>query len=96
MLFRSAGMAGNRVIAAMLVQLVRRSSLATLLFQTSRSAACSSDEHAALIDAVKQRDAIGAVRLMDEHLAHVERDLAHAGRGGRALDLRSALLPARP
>lgn len=90
-----AGMAGNQVMAAMLGQLVRRSSLVTLLFQTSRSAACSSDEHAALVDAVKQRDAIGAARLMDEHLAHVERDLAHAGLRGQALDLRSALLPAR-
>ena len=53
-------------------------------------------EHGLRAEAGPQRDAIGAVRLMDEHLAHVERDLAHAGRGGRALDLRSALLPARP
>jgi hypothetical protein len=32
---------------------------------------------------------------MDEHLAHVERDLKAAGLGGEPLDLRAALLPAR-
>ncbi len=92
---RIARMAGNQVMADMLGELVRRSSLATLLFQTSRSAACSSDEYAALVDAVRKRDAILAVRLMDEHLAHVERDLKAGGRGGEPLDLRAALLPAR-
>lgn len=86
-----AQMAGNEVMANLLRELVRRSSLATLHFQNPHSAACSSDEHAALIDAIHRRDAIGAVRLMDEHLAHVERDLTAAGLGGKALDLRAAL-----
>ena len=67
----------------------------TLLFQTRRAAACSSDEHAELLDAIKKRDAIGAVRLMDTHLAHVERDLDAAGLGEQPLDLRAALMPAR-
>lgn len=88
-----ASMAGNQVMAALLRELVQRSSLVTLLFQNSRSASCSSDEHAVLIDAIRRRDAIGAVRLMDEHLAHVERDLALAGVGGEPLDLRVALAP---
>lgn len=89
-----AGMAGNQVIANMLRELVRRSSLATLHFQNSRSATCSSDEHVALAEAVRRRDAIGAVRLMDEHLAHVERDLTLAGLGGKTPNnqlLRAAL-----
>jgi DNA-binding GntR family transcriptional regulator len=86
-----AAMAGNQVMADMLRELVRRSSLATLHFQDSRSAACSSDEHAVLLEAVRRRDAIAAVRLMDEHLAHVERDLTLAGLRGQALDLRAAL-----
>lgn len=86
-----ADMVGNRVMTDMLCELVRRSSLATLLFQTSRSASCSSDEHAVLLDAARRRDVIGAVKLMDEHLAHVERDLKAAGLGGAPLDLRAAL-----
>jgi len=86
-----AQMVGNQVMTDMLRELVRRSSLATLLVQTPRSASCSSDEHASLIDAVLRRDAIGAVRLMDEHLAHVERDLKLSGLDGEALDLRAAI-----
>lgn len=90
-----ASMTGNRVMTALLRELVQRSSLVTLLFQNSRSAACSSDEHVALLDAVRRRDAIGAVRLMDVHLAHLERDLALAGLAEEPLDLRAALAPVK-
>ena len=90
-----ANMVGNRVIVQLLRELVQRSSLVTLLYQSPRSASCSSDEHAALIEAIRRRDAIGAVRLMDEHLAHVERDLALSADDAKAMTLRAALTPVK-
>jgi len=90
-----AEMAGNAVIAELLRELVQRSTLVTLLYQSTRAASCSSDEHDALLDAVRRRDAIAAVRLMEQHLTHVERDLALPGDKSPALDLRAALTLAR-
>jgi DNA-binding GntR family transcriptional regulator len=90
-----AEMAGNAVIAELLRELVQRSTLVTLLYQSSRAASCSSDEHDALLDAVRRRDAIAAVRLMEQHLTHVEHDLALPDRKPAALNLRAALTLAK-
>lgn len=90
-----AQMAGNAVIAELLRELVQRSTLVTLLYQSTRAASCSSDEHDALLDAVRRRDAITAVRLMEQHLTHVERDLVLPGDKSAALDLRAALTLAK-
>ncbi|HZV94118.1 MAG TPA: GntR family transcriptional regulator [Caldimonas sp.] len=70
-----AGMLGNQVLAAMLSELVSRSSLIALMYQSADSAGHSLDEHVAIVDAVEQRDARTAARLMAAHLAHVEEDL---------------------
>jgi DNA-binding GntR family transcriptional regulator len=88
-------MAGNTVLAELLRELMQRSTLVTLHYQNAQAASCSSGEHTALIDAVRQRDAIGAVRLMEQHLTHVEQDLALPGNQAVALDLRAALALAR-
>lgn len=90
-----AEMAGNAVIADLLRELVQRSTLVTLLYQSSRAASCSSDEHEALLDAIRHRDAIAAVRLMEQHLTHVEQDLVLPGEKPAALDLRAALTHAK-
>jgi DNA-binding GntR family transcriptional regulator len=90
-----AEMVGNTVIAELLRELMQRSTLVTLHYQNARAASCSSSEHTALIDAVRQRDAIGAVRLMEQHLTHVEHDLALPGSHAAALDLRAALTLAK-
>ena len=90
-----AEMAGNAVIAELLRELVQRSTLVTLLYQSSRAASCSSDEHDALLDAIRRRDAIAAVRLMQQHLTHIERDLALPDDSAAALDLRAALTLAK-
>ena len=88
--------AGNEVLAQILSQLVSRSSLVTLLLQSNRSALCSTDEHAAVLAALRRRDAKTAVRLMDEHLVHVERDLAESPSASAGIDLERALaLPRR-
>ena len=91
-----AEFAGNDVLAQILTQLVSRSSLVTLLFQSNRSALCSSDEHAEVLAALRRRDAKTAVRLMDEHLVHVERDLAQLPNLGARIDLEGALALPRP
>jgi DNA-binding GntR family transcriptional regulator len=90
-----AEMVGNTVIAELLRELMQRSTLVTLHYQNARAASCSSGEHTALLDAVRQRDAIAAVRLMEQHLTHVEQDLALPGNDVAVLDLRAALTLAK-
>lgn len=92
-----AGMAGNAVLADQVRELVQRTTLVTLLYQSSPAASCSSDEHELLLEAIRKRDAIGAVRLMEQHLTHVEHDLAlpDTHSAGARLDLRAALSTAK-
>jgi DNA-binding GntR family transcriptional regulator len=90
-----AEMVGNSVIAELLRELMQRSTLVTLHYQNARAASCSSAEHTALLDAVRQRDAIAAVRLMEQHLTHVEQDLALPDSNVPVLDLRAALTLAK-
>jgi DNA-binding GntR family transcriptional regulator len=90
-----AEMVGNSVIAELLRELMQRSTLVTLHYQNARAASCSSGEHTALLDAVRQRDAIAAVRLMEQHLTHVEQDLALPDNHVPSLDLRAALTLAK-
>jgi len=63
------------VLAGMLSDLVSRCSLIALMYQSAHSAEHSYDEHVAIVDALERRDARAAVRLMDEHLRNVERNL---------------------
>jgi DNA-binding GntR family transcriptional regulator len=70
-----ARMLGNEVLAELLADLVTRSSLIALMYQSSHSAEHSFAEHVAIVDVLEQRDARAAVRLMDEHLHNVERNL---------------------
>ncbi|HEY9064151.1 MAG TPA: GntR family transcriptional regulator, partial [Burkholderiaceae bacterium] len=57
-----ARMLGNAVLAEMLVDLVSRSSLIALMYQSAHSAEHSYDEHVAIVDALERRDARAAVR----------------------------------
>ena len=86
-----AGMLGNGVLAAMLGELVSRSSLIALMYQSAHSAEHSFEEHVAIVDAIERHDARGAVRLMESHLQHVEQAL---GLEPRRPDLAAALQPA--
>jgi DNA-binding GntR family transcriptional regulator len=85
-----ARMLGNEVLAQLLADLLSRCSLIALMYQSSHSAEHSADEHVAIIDALERRDARAAVRLMENHLAHVEENLRLEP---RAHDLASALQP---
>ncbi len=70
-----AGMLGNAVMAELLDDLLGRSSLIALMYQSSHSAEASYAEHVAIVDALERRDVRAAVRLTEEHLEHVERNL---------------------
>ena len=66
---------GNEVLARLLADLLSRSQLISLMYQSSHSAEHSSEEHVAIVDALQRRDARAAAKLMTEHLDHVERNL---------------------
>jgi len=75
-----ARMLGNEVLAELLADLVSRSSLISLMYQSAHSAEHSFEEHVAIVDALERRDARAAVRLMQVHLRSVERNLSLAPR----------------
>ena len=70
-----AQMLGNNVLAQLLTDLLTRSSLIALMYQSSHSAEASLAEHVAIVDAFERRDVKAAVRLTIEHLEHVEQNL---------------------
>lgn len=85
-----ARMLGNEVLADMLQDLVLRSSLISLMYQSALSAEHSWEEHVAIVDALQRRDARAAVKLMESHLHNVEHNLRlHP----RSPDLESVLNP---
>jgi len=70
-----ARLLGNEVLAQLLADLLKRSSLIALMYQSSHSAAQSQDEHVRIVDAIERRDGKAAARLMAQHLASVEHNL---------------------
>ena len=72
---RMAELMGNQVLAQMLSELISRCALITLMYQTTHAAEHSADEHADIIKAIVAKDEKLAVKLMDEHLRHVEESL---------------------
>jgi DNA-binding GntR family transcriptional regulator len=85
-----ARMLGNQVLAEMLEDLLTRSSLIALMYQSSHSAEHSQEEHVAIVDALEKRDARAAVRLLESHLGNVERNLRLSP---RVSDLATVLQP---
>jgi len=90
-----AAMAGNAVVAELLRELVSRTSLITLLYQTPSASVCSADEHVELVKCFERRDAKRAVAVMLEHLDHVEQGLDLREEEAGTVDLRSALAAVR-
>ena len=86
-----ARMLGNEVLAHLLNDLLSRSSLISLMYQSAHSAEHSQDEHEQIVDALARRDARAAVKLMEQHILSVERNLQL---DPRMPDLESVLRPA--
>jgi DNA-binding GntR family transcriptional regulator len=72
---RMAELMGNEVLAQILGDLISRCSLITLMYQSASAAEHSHDEHAEIVKALAAKDEERAVRLMDEHLLNVEKNL---------------------
>ena len=87
-----AELMGNEVLAQMLGDLISRSALITLMYQSDSAAAHSHEEHAAIVTALAARDEEGAIALMQQHLEHVEAGLTF-DRKQPVNDLSMALLP---
>jgi DNA-binding GntR family transcriptional regulator len=68
-------MLGNTVLTKMLSELLTRSSLIALMYQSTLSAIESQEEHVAIVNAFEARDVKTAVRLTIEHLDHLETTL---------------------
>jgi DNA-binding GntR family transcriptional regulator len=85
-----ARLLGNEVLAQLLADLLSRSSLISLMYQSSHSAEHSQDEHVAIVEALARHDAEGAAALMEQHIGSVERNLSL---NPRIHDLVSALVP---
>lgn len=73
---RMAELMGNEVLAQILRDLVSRSSLISLMYQRDGAARHSQEEHVELVRAMAAKDEERAVRLMTQHLLHVEQSLA--------------------
>jgi DNA-binding GntR family transcriptional regulator len=70
-----ARLLGNEVLAEVLDDLLKRSSLIALMYQSSHSAEHSQAEHVAIVEALERRDTRAAVKLMARHLGNVEQNL---------------------
>lgn len=66
---------GNHVLAQILGELLSRCALITLMYQSASAAEHSHEEHEAIVTALAAKDETLAVRLMQEHLQHVEEGL---------------------
>ena len=69
---RMAELMGNEVLAQLLGDLTSRCALIVLMYQSQLAAEHSHEEHAQIVAALAARDTALAVRLMQEHLLHVE------------------------
>ena len=87
-----AELLGNHVLADVLQDLLARCAIATLMYQSSHAAHDSSAEHAALVECFAAGSVTRAVKLMREHLDHVEAGLK-LDQPVPSHDVKSALAP---
>ena len=87
-----AELLGNHVLADVLQVLLARCAIATLMYQSSHAAHDSSAEHAALVECFAAGNVTRAVKLMREHLDHVEAGLK-LDQPVPSHDVKSALAP---
>jgi len=81
---------GNEVLAQMLSDLLTRSSLIALMYQSSHSASESAAEHVAIVDALESGNKKAVQKLLNTHLGNVEANLRL---NPRVQDLKAALHP---
>lgn len=67
----AAHMSGNEVLAGFLKSLISRTSLILAQHSTHQESDCSVDEHAAILDALRARDAAASATAIGQHLREV-------------------------
>jgi DNA-binding GntR family transcriptional regulator len=82
-----AQVARNHVMERMVKELVTRTSLIIGMFGTPRTSNCRDDEHGQILHMLKIRDAEKVAELMEEHLAHIERQVDLTFERERNIDL---------
>jgi DNA-binding GntR family transcriptional regulator len=70
-----AQLMGNEVLEQLLTDLISRSALITLMYQSAKAAQHSHQEHAAIVAALHARNEALALQLMESHLHNVEQAL---------------------
>ena len=84
---------GNHTLTELLHELVARSSLIAMLYQSTNDAHCSTDEHADFLRICRKGDVNAAVACMVDHLHRIESSLElGTDKPERQLDLVKALL----
>jgi len=86
--------AGNQILAALVRQLVARTSLIVSLYENQNTMVCWHDEHRDFLKHLEANRVAPAVALMRRHLADVERSLDLKQRPGHRFDLRAVYAPA--
>lgn len=69
---------GNRLLADVMRDLTARTTLVSLLYQSTHDAAQSCEEHAAIVQALATGDAAAAEQLMREHIGGVQSALGES------------------
>ena len=86
-----AELAGNGVLAKSMKELATRTCLVIALYDKPSMPSCLGEEHADIVDALGAGEAGRAVKIMLEHLHHVERNLDLSITEAEAVDLESVL-----
>jgi DNA-binding GntR family transcriptional regulator len=91
---RLAAIAGNKILADVLRELVSRSSLVIAVYQAPGRPGCRCDDHRRLVDCLAAGDRDGASRLLETHLAEIEGALDLTDEAG-GVDLRAVFAGVR-
>jgi len=86
-----AEMSGNAVLAKAMRELTTRTCLVIALYDKPSMPSCLGEEHADIVDALAAGEGARAVKLMLEHLHHVERNLDLSITEAAPVDLEEAL-----
>jgi DNA-binding GntR family transcriptional regulator len=71
-----ANIAGKGIFSRMMQELTSLTCLIILIYDAPTASACPNDEHASLVDAIERGNVKRAVRIMLEHLDHIEASLS--------------------
>lgn len=88
---RLAEIAGNRVLERFLADLSLRTTLILGLYNATGTSNCAEDEHAGIVDQIEARNSDRLVKLIDQHLLHLEHGLDFQRVGPRDLTLAEQL-----